>query len=75
MQLELVEILHFLDTWLLAFDDDFAGRITGDEAFIDSIKNGTFDLMVEIHGGLAFVVLCIAVDELLIGGPIHVGEF
>ena len=47
MQLELVEILHFLNAWLLAFDDDFARWITRDESFVNGIENGAFDLMVK----------------------------
>ena len=74
MQLELVEILHFLDAWLLAFDDDFPCRIAWDESFIDGIENGAFDLMVEIHGGLALMMLRVSVDELLVGGAVHIGE-
>ena len=74
MQFELVEILHFLDTRLLALDDDFACRITGNESFINGIENGAFDLVMKIHGGLALMMLCVTVNELLIGGAIHIGK-
>lgn len=74
MQLELVEVLHFLNAWLLAFDDDFTRWITGYESFVNGIENGAFDLMVKIHGGLALMMLCISVDELLVCGSIHIGE-
>lgn len=30
--------------------------------------------MVKIHGGLALMMLCISVDELLVCGSIHIGE-
>ena len=69
VQLELVEILH-----LLAFDNDFACRITGNESFINGIENGAFDLVMKIHGGLALMMLRVTVNELLIGGAIHIGK-
>ena len=74
VQLELVEILHFFDAWLLAFDNDFACRITGNESFINGIENGAFDLVMKIHGGLALMMLRVTVNELLIGGAIHIGK-
>lgn len=45
------------------------------QPFVDRVKNGSFQLMMEIHRRLALVMFGVAVDELLIVHAIHVGEF
>ena len=74
VQLKLVEILHFLDTRLLAFDDDLACRIAGNEPFVNGIEDGAFDLVMKIHGGLSLMMLRVTVDKPLISGPIHISK-
>ena len=72
MKLKLVKILDLFRTRLLPFDDGLARGVAGDESFINCVKNRSLKLMVEVHGCLALVMLCVAIDELLVRGSVEI---
>ena len=74
MQLELVEVLDLLLPGLAALDDDLARGVSTDEAFVHGVEDCAFELVVEVHRRLAFVMLGVAVDELLILDSVEVCE-
>ena len=72
MELELIQILDFLFPGRLSLDDNLSRRVPVDQSFIHRIQDGSFQLMVKIHGCLAFMVPCIIIDQLLINDPCQV---
>ena len=74
LQLVAAQVLFLLCGRCLALDDDLAGRIVGDQAVVNRVDDGTLELVVEIHGGLALMLRGVVVDELLVGYAVKGAE-